>query len=41
MEGAMKKLPVSLFAVVSVSGVFLAEAVAALPPNHWHHLPKN
>jgi hypothetical protein len=31
----MKKLVFSLLAVVALGGVFLAEAVAAFPPNDW------
>ena len=37
----MKKLLFSVFAVLVLSGVFLAEAVAAFPPNDWHHFPRN
>jgi hypothetical protein len=31
----MKKLVFSLLAAVAPGGVFLAEAVAAFPPNDW------
>jgi hypothetical protein len=34
----MKKLAFSLLAAVAISGVFLAEAVAAFPPNDGRQL---
>jgi hypothetical protein len=32
----MKKLVFSLLAAVALTGAFLAEAIAAFPPNDWH-----
>jgi hypothetical protein len=40
MEGVMKKLVSSLFSVVASTGAFLADAVAAFPPNDWHPAEK-
>jgi len=40
IEGVMEKLLFSLFAVVVLSGTFLADAVAAFPSNDWQHLLK-
>jgi hypothetical protein len=37
----MKKLVFSLLAAVALSGAFLAEAVAAFPPNDWHPSKKS
>jgi hypothetical protein len=39
VEGIMKKLLFSLFAVAALSGAFLVEAVAAFPPNDWRTIP--
>jgi hypothetical protein len=37
----MKKLVFSLFSVVASTGVFIAKAVAAFPPNDWHPAEKS
>jgi hypothetical protein len=36
----MKKLLFSLLTIAVLSGAFLAEAVAAFPPNDWQQLHK-
>jgi hypothetical protein len=41
MEGVMKKFVFSLLAAVAVTGAFIAEAVAAFPPNDWHPAGKS
>jgi hypothetical protein len=41
MEGVMKKFVFSLLAAVAVTGAFIAEAVAAFPPNDWHTAGKS
>jgi hypothetical protein len=37
----MTKLIFSLFSSVALTGVFIAKAVAAFPPNDWHPAEKN
>jgi hypothetical protein len=37
----MKKLVLSLLAAVALTGAFIAEAVAAFPPNDWHPAEKS
>jgi hypothetical protein len=32
----MTKLVFSLFSLVALTGAFIADAVAAFPPNDWH-----
>jgi hypothetical protein len=41
MEGVMTKLFFSLLAAVALTGAFIAEAVAAFPPNDWHPADKS
>jgi hypothetical protein len=41
MEGVMTKLVFSLLAAVALTGAFIAEAVAAFPPNDWHPAEKS
>jgi hypothetical protein len=36
----MKKLIISLFSLVGLTGSFIADAVAAFPPNDWHPAEK-
>jgi hypothetical protein len=37
----MKKLVFSLLAAAALMGAFIAEAVAAFPPNDWHPAEKS
>jgi hypothetical protein len=37
----MTKLIFSLFSLLALTGVFIAKAVAAFPPNDWHPVEKN
>jgi hypothetical protein len=38
MEGVMRTFLVSAFAAIVLSAAFLADAVAAYPPNDWHRV---
>jgi hypothetical protein len=41
MEGVMTKLVFSLLAAIALTGAFIAEAMAAFPPNDWHPADKS
>jgi hypothetical protein len=41
MEGVMAKLVLSLFSMIALTGAFIADAVAAFPPNDWHPAEKS